>query len=74
MGAQSYVITAESLNNDATFKQTVYGASGTIDGLIAGNQYIITVCAQGIDSSNKAFWAKYQIMYRAKLRELKSAA
>mgnify|MGYP003226764674 CR=1 FL=1 len=55
LGAQSYVITAESLNNDATFKQTVYGASGTIDGLIAGNQYIITVCAQGIDSSNKAF-------------------
>ena len=38
LGAQSYVITAESLNNDATFKQTVYGASGTIDGLIAGNQ------------------------------------
>lgn len=55
LGAQSYVITAESLNNDATFKQTVYGASGTIDGLIAGNQYIITVCAQGVDSSNKEF-------------------
>lgn len=45
LGAQSYVITAESLNNDATFKQTVYGASGTIDGLIAESVYNHRLCA-----------------------------
>ena len=51
LGAGAYVITAESINNLKTFTKTVYGsAEGEIDGLIDGNEYIVTVRALGYDS------------------------
>lgn len=44
LGANAYVITAESINNLKTFTKTVYGrAEGEIEGLIDGNEYIVTV-------------------------------
>lgn len=54
-GADAYVITAESINNIKTFTKTVYGrAEGEIDGLIDGNEYIVTVRALGYDSKGNA--------------------
>lgn len=55
LGADAYVITAESINNFKTFTKTVYGrAEGEIDGLIEGNEYIVTVRALGYDSKGNA--------------------
>lgn len=55
LGADAYVITAESINNFKTFTKTVYGrAEGEIDGLIDGNEYIVTVRALGYDSKGNA--------------------
>lgn len=55
LGAGAYVITAESLNNIKTFSKTVYGSNeGEIDGLIEGNQYIVTVRALGYNSKGNA--------------------
>lgn len=55
LGADAYVITAESINNIKTFTKTVYGrAEGEIDGLIDGNEYIVTVRALGYDSKGNA--------------------
>ncbi len=55
LGAGAYVITAESINNLKTFTKTVYGsAEGEIDGLIDGNEYIVTVRALGYDSKGNA--------------------
>ncbi len=55
LGADAYVITAESINNIKTFTKTVYGAAeGEIGGLIEGNEYIITVRALGYDSKGNA--------------------
>lgn len=55
LGANAYVITAESINNLKTFTKTVYGrAEGEIDGLIDGNEYIVTVRALGYDSKGNA--------------------
>lgn len=55
LGANAYVITAESINNFKTFTKTVYGrAEGEIDGLIDGNEYIVTVRALGYDSKGNA--------------------
>lgn len=55
LGADAYVITAESINNFKTFIKTVYGrAEGEIDGLIDGNEYIVTVRALGYDSKGNA--------------------
>lgn len=55
LGADAYVITAESINNLKTFTKTVYGrAEGEIDGLIDGNEYIVTVRALGYDSKGNA--------------------
>lgn len=54
-GADAYVITAESINNIKTFTKTVYGRTeGEIDGLIDGNEYIVTVRALGYDSKGNA--------------------
>lgn len=54
-GADAYVITAESINNIKTFTKTVYGRTeGKIDGLIDGNEYIVTVRALGYDSKGNA--------------------
>lgn len=54
-GANAYVITAESINNIKTFTKTVYGRTeGEIDGLIDGNEYIVTVRALGYDSKGNA--------------------
>ena len=54
-GADVYVITAESINNIKTFTKTVYGRTeGEIDGLIDGNEYIVTVRALGYDSKGNA--------------------
>lgn len=53
--ADAYVITAESINNIKTFTKTVYGRTeGEIDGLIDGNEYIVTVRALGYDSKGNA--------------------
>lgn len=55
LGADAYVITAESINNIKTFTKTVYGRTeGEIDGLIDGNEYIVTVRALGHDSKGNA--------------------
>lgn len=55
LGADAYVITAESINNIKTFTKTVYGRTeGEIDGLIDGNEYIVTVRALGYDSKGNA--------------------
>lgn len=55
LGANAYVITAESINNIKTFTKTVYGRTeGEIDGLIDGNEYIVTVRALGYDSKGNA--------------------
>lgn len=55
LGADAYVITAESINNFKTFTKTVYGrAEGEIEGLIDGNEYIVTVRALGYDSKGNA--------------------
>lgn len=55
LGADAYVITAESINNFKTFTKTVYGRTeGEIDGLIDGNEYIVTVRALGYDSKGNA--------------------
>lgn len=55
LGANAYVITAESINNLKTFTKTVYGrAEGEIEGLIDGNEYIVTVRAIGYDSKGNA--------------------
>lgn len=55
LGAGAYVITAESLNNIKTFTKTVYNSTeGEIDGLIEGNEYIITVRALGYNSKGNA--------------------
>ena len=55
LGANAYVITAESINNFKTFTKTVYGrAEGEIEGLIDGNEYIVTVRALGYDSKGNA--------------------
>lgn len=55
LGANAYVITAESINNLKTFTKTVYGrAEGEIEGLIDGNEYIVTVRALGYDSKGNA--------------------
>lgn len=55
LGADAYVITAESINNLKTFTKTVYGRTeGEIDGLIDGNEYIVTVRALGYDSKGNA--------------------
>lgn len=55
LGANAYVITAESINNFKTFTKTVYGRTeGEIDGLIEGNEYIVTVRALGYDSKGNA--------------------
>ncbi len=55
LGADAYVITAESINNFKTFTKTVYGRTeGEIDGLIEGNEYIVTVRALGYDSKGNA--------------------
>lgn len=54
-GADAYVITAENINNIKTFTKTVYGRTeGEIDGLIDGNEYIVTVRALGYDSKGNA--------------------
>ena len=54
-GADAYVITAESINNIKTYTKTVYGRTeGEIDGLIDGNEYIVTVRALGYDSKGNA--------------------
>lgn len=54
-GADAYVITAESINNIKTFTKTMYGRTeGEIDGLIDGNEYIVTVRALGYDSKGNA--------------------
>lgn len=55
LGADAYVITAESINNIKTFTKTVYGRTeGEIEGLIDGNEYIVTVRALGYDSKGNA--------------------
>lgn len=55
LGADAYVITAESINNFKTFTKTVYGRTeGEIEGLIDGNEYIVTVRALGYDSKGNA--------------------
>lgn len=55
LGADAYVITAESINNLKTFTKTVHGrAEGEIDGLIDGNEYIVTVRALAYDSKGNA--------------------
>lgn len=55
LGADAYVITAESINSIKTFTKTVYGRTeGEIDGLIDGNEYIVTVRALGYDSKGNA--------------------
>lgn len=55
LGADAYVITAESINNLKTFTKTVHGrAEGEIDGLIDGNEYIVTVRALSYDSKGNA--------------------
>lgn len=55
LGANAYVITAESINNFKTFTKTVHGRTeGEIDGLIDGNEYIVTVRALGYDSKGNA--------------------
>lgn len=55
LGANAYVITAESINNFKTFTKTVYGRTeGEIEGLIDGNEYIVTVRALGYDSKGNA--------------------
>lgn len=55
LGANAYVITAESINNLKTFTKTVHGrAEGEIDGLIDGNEYIVTVRALAYDSKGNA--------------------
>lgn len=55
LGADAYVITAESINNLKTFTKTVYGRTeGEIEGLIDGNEYIVTVRALGYDSKGNA--------------------
>jgi len=55
LGADAYVITAESINNFKTFTKTVYGRTeGEIDGLIDGNEYIVTVRALGYYSKGNA--------------------
>jgi len=55
LGADAYVITVESINNIKTFTKTVYGRTeGEIDGLIDGNEYIVTVRALGYDSKGNA--------------------
>lgn len=55
LGAGAYVITAESINNFKTFTKTVYGRTeGEIDGLIDGNEYIVTVRALSYDSKGNA--------------------
>lgn len=55
LGADAYVITAESINNFKTFTKTVYGRTeGEIDSLIDGNEYIVTVRALSYDSKGNA--------------------
>lgn len=55
LGADAYVITAESINNFKTFTKTVYGRTeGEIEDLIDGNEYIVTVRALGYDSKGNA--------------------
>lgn len=55
LGADAYVITAESINNFKTFTKTVYGRTeGEIEGLIDGNEYIVTVRALSYDSKGNA--------------------
>lgn len=55
LGADAYVITAESINNIKTFTKTVYGRTeGEIEGLIDGNEYIVTVRVLGYDSKGNA--------------------
>ena len=55
LGAGAYVITAESINNLKTFTKTVYGrAEGEIEGLIDGNEYIVTVRALSYDYKGNA--------------------
>lgn len=75
LGANAYVITAESINNLKTFTKTVYGrAEGEIEGLIDGNEYIVTVRAIGYDSKAMPCRVSRLIIFLPKQQAIKSAA